>query len=457
VTQRSGEKKRKEESMNPLIPLKAIAILLVTLTGFALLPISRAVTPPPDGGYPGNNTAEGEDALFSLTSGSANTAVGFNALFSNTSGGANTASGHQALPNNTIGNDNTATGFNSLFSNTTGSLNTATGAGALGSNTTGSLNTATGWIALSNNSGGSANTANGSFALFSNTSGSNNTADGTSALYNNSTGSTNTATGVRALYLNNADNNTANGFYALFGNTTGTNNTASGIFGLIGNTTGGSNTAAGDFALYANTTGSGNIALGTHAGFRLTTGDNNIDIGNQGARDESNTIRIGTQGTQTKTFIAGISDAAIGGMEVRVNQNGRLGTVPSSKRFKEMIKPMDKASECILALKPVTFRYKKEIDAERTPQFGLAAEDVEKVNPDLVARDRNGAAYSVRYDQVNAMLLNEFLKEHRTIQEQQKEIAALRVELKEQRALIQKVSAQFQVNKTVPQIVLNNQ
>ena len=118
---------------------------------------------------------------------------------------------------------------------------------------------------------------------------------------------------------------------------------------------------------------------------------------------------------------------------------------------------MDKASECILALKPVTFRYKKEIDAERTPQFGLAAEDVEKVNPDLVARDRNGAAYSVRYDQVNAMLLNEFLKEHRTIQEQQKEIAALRVELKEQRALIQKVSAQFEVNKTVPQIVLNNQ
>ncbi len=153
--------------------------------------------------------------------------------------------------------------------------------------------------------------------------------------------------------------------------------------------------------------------MGAKAGVNLTTGDNNIDIGNPGVRDESNTIRIGTQGTQTKTFIAGISDAAIGGMEVRVNQNGRLGIEPSSKRFKEGIKPMDKASGVLLALRPVTFHYKPEIDPEGIPQFGLVAEEVEKVNPDLVVRDKEGKPYTVRYDQVNAMLLNEFLKEHR--------------------------------------------
>src|SRR5207248_6215481 len=163
-----------------------------------------------------------------------------------------------------------------------------------------------------------------------------------------------------------------------------------------------------------------------------TTGDNNIDIGNVGVADEGNTIRIGTQGTQTKTFIAGVSDAAIGGMEVRVNQNGRLGTEPSSERFKEAIKPMDNASKAILALKPVTFRYKKEIDAAGVSQFGLVAEEVEKMNPDLVVRDKEGKPYTVRYDAVNAMLLNEFLKAHQrmeeqgaTIAKQQKQIEAL--------------------------------
>jgi hypothetical protein len=175
-------------------------------------------------------------------------------------------------------------------------------------------------------------------------------------------------------------------------------NTAEGQDSLFSLTTGRLNTAIGFNALFRNTTGRNNIALGFEAGANLNTGDNNIDIGNQGVRNEPNTIRIGTQGAQTKTFIAGISDAAIGGVEVRVNQNGRLGTEPSSKRFKEATKPMDNASEAILALKPVTFRYKKEIDPLDTFQFGLVAEDVEKVNPNLVVRDKEGKPYSVRYD-----------------------------------------------------------
>ena len=371
-----------------------IAFLSVTVT-----PTVRAVDPPPDGGYPNQNTAEGEDALFNLTSGQNNTAVGFNALFNDTTGIENTAIGSEALLSNTIGFSNTATGKQALTSNIDGFDNTATGVSALVFNTAGSLNTAIGFE-----------------ALFFNTAGS---------------------------------RNTAVGYAALLDNTTGADNTASGISALSANTTGENNTAAGDSALNANTTGSGNIALGANAGSRLTTGDNNIDIGNAGARDESNTIRIGTQGTQTKTFIAGINNAAIRGIEVRVNQNGRLGTLPSSKCFKDEIKPIDKASEVILELKPVTFRYKPEIDPEGAPQFGLIAEEVEKVNPDLVARDAQGKPYTVRYDAVNAMLLNEFLKARRQIDVQQKQIEALT-------AGLQKVNAQVELGKSAPQAALNN-
>jgi hypothetical protein len=208
--------------------------------------------------------------------------------------------------------------------------------------------------------------------------------------------------------------------------------------------------ADGHQALYSNTTGSGNIALGDLAGINLTTGDNNIDIGNSGVAGESNTIRIGTQGTQNRTFIAGISGAAVIGRPVMINGNGRLGTPPCSARYKDEIKPMDAASEVILALKPVTFRYKKEIDADRTPQFGLIAEDVEKVNPNLVARDDQGKPYTVRYEAVNAMLLNEFLKEHRKVEQLEKQVAALT-------AGLQTVSAQLELSKTAPQMVLNNQ
>ena len=203
--------------------------------------------------------------------------------------------------------------------------------------------------------------------------------------------------------------------------------------------------------------------MGAGAGDNLTTGDNNIDIGNEGFAGEANTIRIGTSGDQTKTFIAGISGTAVTGVAVRVSSSGQLGTVPSSKRFKDEIKPMDKASEAILALKPVSFRYKHEVDPEGTPQFGLVAEEVEKVDPALVARDAQGKVYTVRYEAVNAMLLNEFLKQHRNVQEleatvaqQQKDIKALNASLREQASQIQKVSDQLELSKSAPRTVSNN-
>ena len=213
-----------------------------------------------------------------------------------------------------------------------------------------------------------------------------------------------------------------------------------------------------------NNRGSSNIAVGSNAGLNLTTGNSNIDIGNQGVAGESAKIRIGTQGSQTKAFIAGIHGVPVTGVAVKVTAAGQLGVAPSSARFKDEIRPMDKASEAILALKPVAFRYKKDVDSDRTLQFGLVAEDVEKVNPDLVARDADGKPYTVRYEAVNAMLLNEFLKEHckvesleKAMAEQQKENAAMRGMLKEQAAQIQQVSAQLEVTKPAPQMVLNNQ
>src|SRR5438477_380078 len=244
--------------------------------------------------------------------------------------------------------------------------------------------------------------------------------------------------------------NTAEGDGALSSVTTGFSNTANGFSALFSNTTGIDNTANGVEALFFNTTGSSNIALGVSAGQNLTTGNNNIDIGNPGVAAEANTIRIGTVGTQTKTFIAGISGAGVTGVAVKVNAAGQLGTAPSSERFKDAIKPMDKASEAVLALKPVTFHYKKELDPDGTPQFGLIAEEVAKVNPDLVARDDQGKIYTVRYDAVNAMLLNEFLKEHSKVEELKKQVERLT-------AGLQKVSNELELRKPAPQTVLNSQ
>jgi hypothetical protein len=444
--------------MNQLNQLKSkTLVFLVALTCFALSPGSNAVVPAPDGGYPGANTAEGTDALLNLTSGTNNTAIGADALANNVSGNDNTAVGFQALllatgNHNTAvgsealffdtsGHDNTATGFQALLNNTSGIENVASGAFALINNQTGDFNTATGTGALQSNSGGDANTATGAAALSDNTSGTNNTANGVNALFFNTTGGQNTATGGGAL-LNNriGNNNTADGFQALNSNT------------------GGSNTAIGSKALFRNSTGSSNIGLGVSAGFNLTTGSNNIAIGNFGVAAESNTIRIGQ--VQTRTFIRGISGVAIAGAPVVVNAGGQLGVAPSSAHFKNHIRPMDAESETILALTPVSFCYDQDIDDQSLPQFGLVAEEVEKVNPDLVVRDANGKPYTVRYEAVNAMLLNEFLKEHRKVEEQNATITQLKRDSVEQGQLIkaltaglQKVSAQLELSKTAPQTV----
>ena len=363
-------------------------------------------------------------------------------------------------------------------------FNTFLGDEALSSNTTGSSNTAVGFQALFSNTTGFFNTANGSQALGSNTIGNSNTASGAAALLSNTTGNDNTAIGAGVLPSN----------------TTGSFNTAAGLSALGSNTTGFNNTANGYQALHDNTTGSNNIAVGASAGINLTTGNNNIDIGNPGVAGESKTIRVGTRQTHRATFIAGISGATVpAGVAVIVDGSGHLGTTTSSARFKETIKPMDKASEAILALRPVTFRYKKELDPDAIPQFGLVAEQVEKIDPDLVVHDSDGKPYTVRYEAVNAMLLNEFLKEHRKVEEQdrkvreqeatitqlksaiaqqqkdfqstaaeqEKEIKALTASLKEQASQIQKVSAELaaaspsggglEARKSSPQIILNNQ
>ncbi len=379
--------------MKPLILLKTTTspfLVSVLLVGLGLWPAPNTfgVSPAPDGGYPGGNTAEGTNALFSLTSGVWNTALGF-----------------EALNNDVAGKLNTATGFRALFSDTSGS------------------------------------------------------------------------------------NNTATGVYALYGNTTGSSNSAIGTNALSNNTSGSSNTANGDHALFNNITGIGNTALGANAGSNITTANNVIAIGSSGA-NRNGSCFIG--------HIRGVTTGhANTNVPVLIDSAGQLGTFNSSRRFKKEIKPMDSASESILALKPVTFHYKS--DNTGTPQFGLIAEEVAEVNPDLVVRDEGGEIYTVRYDAVNAMLLNEFLKEHRKVQEQhrkiqqeeatitelkstvvrqeqdlkakiaeqrkdfqsaitkqQKEMETVVAHLKEQDSKIQKVSDQLEVSKPAAQIVLNN-
>ena len=302
--------------MKTSIPPVLISFSIVC---FALIQNAQALNPPPDGGYPEGNTAEGQAALFSLTTGVANTAVGWLAL-------------------NTLD---------------TGKLNTAIGAGTLIGNT--------------------------------------------------------------------ANQNTATGAGALFNNGTGGNNTANGVYALFYNLEGGDNTAIGIAALLSNTNGSNNVALGSGAGASATTGSNNVYVGAgmQGVAGESDACYIKSIFGQTSAT----------GIPVLINSNNKLGTTMSSKRFKKEIRPMDKASDALLALKPVTFRYKEEIDPTGTTQFGLVAEQVEKVSPDLVVRDAEGKPYSVRYDQVNAMLLNEFLKTHSNMEEQEATIAHLQQEL----------------------------
>jgi hypothetical protein len=351
--------------MNPLSQFENTTtppvLLSLLVAFFGLCEMAQAVVPAPDGGYPRGNTAEGQSALFSLTTGGYNTAVG----------------------------------FFSLRSETIGSFNTAIGAGAL--------------LANFGVGGGG------------------------------------------------GDQNTATGTGALLSNTNGFQNTADGAFALSSNTIGGSNTALGSNA-GSNITGSGNICIGATV---------------TGVAGENNTTRIGN-----------IYDSIATDRAVYVNSDNKLGTILSSRRYKEEIKPMDKTSEVLLALKPVTFRYKQELDPRHVPMFGLIAEDVEKVNPDLVTRNKKGEVETVRYEAVNAMLLNEFLKEHRRVQEQnwriqQQEatitqlkkdfrstVAQLTTRLDEQAARIQKVSVQLtsasqsdgelEISRPAPQMVINN-
>jgi len=518
--------------VQPIWIIRGFLLIPLVLTCFGLLPMAQALKPPPDGGYAGHSTAEGTNALFSLSTGFNNTALGFEALYHNTTGGENTATGAGALVSNTAGGSNTANGAGALASNTAGGSNTALGFEALHQNTTGSYNTAVGYHALVSNvtfSGpvqGADNTATGAYALQNNTGGNNNTAEGFQALSSNTTGTYNTGVGVGALQSNiDGNENTAIGYQALFSNTTigfpgayntatgagalqnntngndntatgqgalqnnntGTNNTGVGVSALGSNQTGTNNTAVGVSALGSNQTGTNNTAVGVSAlgnidgafniGLGFSAGQNlgfgfyNIDIGNGGVDGDDNTIRIGTEFSvdtgsgQNRTFIAGIRGVTTENADaiaVVIDSAGQLGTMSSSRRFKKEIKPMDQTSEAILGLKPVTFHYKS--DSTGTPQFGLIAEEVAKINPDLVVRDTDGEIYTVRYDAVNAMLLNEFLKEHRKVGEQQATITELKKEMKgvvarlnEQASQIQKVSAQIEASKPVHQMVVNNQ
>jgi trimeric autotransporter adhesin len=397
------------------------------------------------------NTAVGTDALVSNDTGSSNSAFGAFALFSNTIGGENTTNGYQALYNNTTGNENTAIGDSALFTNTSGGDNTAIGYHALFGNT-GDLNTATGWSALSSNTTGAANTADGLSALLNNTTGSFNTAIGVTALQNNDIGSDNTAIGYKALQNNNTiagEDNTAIGYQALLSNTAGPGNTAVGFGALMNNTIGNVNTAIGYNAL-PNSTGGLNIALGHDAGVFVTTASGVICIGSSG------------DNVDDTTWIGGIFGATPSGNSVQVfiSPEGQLAAVSSSRRFKKEIKPMEKASDVILALKPVTFKYNH--DKKGTPCFGLIAEEVAQVDPDLVVRDKNGEIFSVRYDAVNAMLLNEFLKEHKAFVEEHRTVQDLKATVAQQEkqiealtAGLQKVSARLELNTSAPETVSN--
>jgi Chaperone of endosialidase len=429
------------KNRNITIIIKAILLAPAFL---AICPKMQAVVPAPDGGYPGGNTAEGQNALLSQTTGLYNTAVGIFSLLSLTGGNFCTGVGAGTLLANTA-DENTATGAGALLSNSAGTRNTANGAFALFNNTTGVGETAAGDRALFGNTTGDFNTAIGSAALQANTLGENNTAVGAATLILNTAGSRNTATGVQALFLNAASDNTAFGYKALDSNNTGFFNTAAGDEALQANTIGSGNTAVGYFALHNNITGGGNIAIGVGAGTNITGGDNNIYIGNVGLAGDSNTTRIGIAKTTQRTFINGIRGVTTGindAVNVVIDSAGQFGTISSSRRFKTDIKPMDNASGSILALKPVTFHYKSQKDAK--PQFGLIAEEVAEVNPDLVVRDESGQIYTVRYDAVNAMLLNEFLKEHKAFIEEQCKVEQQDRKIQEQEAIIVQLTRQIE-------------
>jgi hypothetical protein len=446
--------------------IRSLVTPLVLLC-FGLLPQAEAVVPPPDGGYPNFTTAEGQNALFSLTTGAANTAVGWFSLKSVTAGSFNTGVGAGTLVLNT-GAENTAIGTAALLLNTA-SGNTAVGSRALLNNTTGGT--------LGNIQGVDVgpNVAVGQQALESNTVASANTAVGYQALQSFTTGPVGleqiglcTAVGFQA--LGNATGigfaNNAFGYHALMNNTDGGGNTAIGLQALVNNTIGNSNVAIGNNAL-SNSTGNNNISLGFNAGGGVSTANNVICIGALGANVDDSCF-IGNIYSNVQPIVGTDPDS------VTIASSGRLGRGNvSSRRYKHDIKSMDKASEVLYALKPVSFRYNKEYDATQTLAFGLIAEEVAEVYPDLVGRNPKGEPESVRYEQINAMLLNEFLKEYKTVQElkytvlsqqsviaQQRESFERRLaeQAKQIKALtdaVEKVNAQLEMNNNTPRVAAN--
>lgn len=392
-----------------------------------------------------DNTALGYSALNSNTIGFQNTASGRDALGSNTAGYNNSACGYGALKFNTTGNENTATGSFALYDNTTGIDNTASGVNALQQNTSGGNNTASGFGALELNMTGSDNSAFGSYALHANTTGNNNLGVGYAALFSNTTGANNTATGLLALAANTTgNNNTALGHEALNKNTTGVQNTGLGVRALYNNK-GRFNTAVGYSSLDNNTRGQYNVAIGWKAGFALTTGNNNIDIDNQGEQADSDTIRIGTQGTQTLTFIAGIANnTAVTGLPVVVDGNGQLGVQSiSAERFKTAITPMGANSAKLQQLRPVTFYYKA--DPRGTRRYGLVAEEVAKVYPELVVRDSQGTIYGVRYDELAPMMLNEMQKRNAAQDAEIRDLKQQQLRMQQQMAQLKDLNQKTQV------------
>jgi hypothetical protein len=404
---------------------KFTTILLFALSCFALCPMAQAVSPPPDGCYPGFTTAEGCNAVQNLTTGAGNTGVGWHSLFGTSTG-----------------NYNTGVGAGTLVINN-GDSNTATGAAALLLNTSGTQNTAVGTDAMVHNDTGTDNTAVGAFALFNNIDGSGNTAVGVNALFSH------TAVGPASC---------AFGGLALYSDQTGQGNSAFGGSALYSNISGGFNTAVGTGAL-AFSNGGYNIALGVNSGSNVTTASSVICIGASGANVD-NSFFVANVYSNVQPIVGTDPDS------VTITSSGRLGRGNvSSRRYKHDIQPMEKASEVLYALKPVSFRYNKEYDAMQTLAFGLIAEEVAEVYPDLVGRNPEGEPESVRYEQVNAMLLNEFLKEHKKVQEleatmaQQRKsfesrLAQQQTQIESLSAGLQKVSAQIEMSRA-PQVVVN--
>jgi hypothetical protein len=381
----------------------------------------------------GGNSAFGLGALAFNTTGPSNSAFGDFTLNGNTTGQFNSAFGYVALQVNTTGNNNSAFGAGVLNSNTTGGGNSGFGFEALVSNTTGESNSAFGLNALGLNTTGAQNSAFGVNTLGSNTTGIDNSAFGMNALRHNTTGMFNTAFGINALdFATTANSNAAFGTSALQSATTGGSDAALGFHALLLNTTGSNNTAAGTNALGALVSGTNNIGIGNNAGSGLTGSEsNNIDIGSLGTAGESGVIRIGDASTQTAAFIAGINGAtSASGVNVFVNSAGQLGTATSSRRFKQDISDLGDESDVLMKLRPVAFFYKPALDSTHTRQYGLVAEEVAQIAPGLVVFDKEGQPQTVRYHFVNAMLLNELQRQHRLIEAQQEQIAAIEQQMK---------------------------